>query len=129
MNHSIYLLLLLPILAFAQYPVSPNPITQFEEQRYCGTPIRNSDGTIKRSAAVLTAFRKQHPCPVTGLTYGACPGWALDHTVSLVCGGCDAVSNLSWMPNAIKSCAASTGIPCKDRWEQSVYCKPEKIVK
>ena len=48
--------------------------------------------------------------------------WQVDHVIPLVCGGCDAVVNMQWLPAAIKTCAASTGVPCKDRWEQKVYC-------
>lgn len=89
--------------------------------RYCGAVERYSDGSIKRSQAVLTAFQKIHPCPSTGLTTGACPGWALDHVVPLACGGCDAVFNLQWLPDAGKSC----GEPyCKDRYERKIYSAP-----
>lgn len=106
------LVALLPLVALAALP----PV---EEVRYCGAPERLADGSIKRRSDVLVAFRKAHPCPATGLTKGACPGWAIDHVVPLVCGGCDAVSNLQWLPNQIKSAA---GIYPKDRWEQRVYC-------
>lgn len=94
--------------------VSPDDL---RETRYGGAPERNADGTIHRSRAVLVAFQKIHPCPSTGKTSGACPGWALDHVVSLDCGGRDAVSNLQWLPLQLKTCA---GI-CKDRWERKVY--------
>ena len=89
------------------------------EVRYCGPPARDADGTIHRSSAVIYAFRQIHPCPATGLTTGACPGWSMDHEISLACGGCDSVSNLHWMPNVIKS---GPGIFPKDRWELKVYC-------
>jgi hypothetical protein len=49
-----------------------------------------------RSAAVLRAFQKTHPCPANGKTTGACPGWIKDHIVALCDGGADAVSNLQW---------------------------------
>ena len=75
---------------------------QFDETRYCGAPARNADGTIYRSHTVMSAYRKAHPCPATGLYKGACPGWALNHSVPLACGGCDAVSNLMWMRNDAK---------------------------
>ena len=95
---------------------------QLEETRYCGPPKRDATGSIIRRADVITAFNKRHPCPITGLTTGACSGWSRDHIIPLVCGGCDSVSNLQWLPNAIKSCSLKTGLPCKDRWEQQVYC-------
>ena len=91
---------------------------QVTETRYCGTPARNADGSIKRSTAVLNAFKRIHPCPSTGLTSGACPDWEINHTIPLACGGCDAVSNMDWMPKRIKTC---TDLWCRDRWERSVY--------
>lgn len=96
------------------------------DSRICGEPIRNADGTIKRSSTVLASFQKQHPCPSTGLPYGSCPGWAKDHVIPLACGGCDSVENLQWLKNTIKSCA---GTECKDRWERKINCQPIQIVK
>lgn len=91
------------------------------ETRYCvATPVRASDGRILRRTDVLLAYRKLYPCPSTGKTTGACPGWNIDHTIPLVCGGCDAVSNLTWLPVEIKRCGERY---CKDRWEQQVYCR------
>jgi hypothetical protein len=49
-----------------------------------------------RSATVKHEFQLTHPCPSTGLTSGACPGWVKDHIVPLVCGGPDAPSNMQW---------------------------------
>ena len=92
-------------------------INPLDEIRYCGPPKRDAKGTIIRRADVLAAFRKLHPCPSTGLTKGACPGWAMNHDRSLACGGCDAVWNLSWMPADIKSCA---GPHCVDRYERYI---------
>lgn len=92
-----------------------------DEERYCvASPARDSDGTISRSGSVLHAFRKAHPCPATGIPYGSCPGWNIDHVIPLACGGCDAVSNLQWLPVQIKRCSDDA---CKDRWERTVYCK------
>ena len=106
------LAVLVPSVVAAQVP-------PLQEVRYCGAPARLADGSIKRRADVLAAFKKAHPCPSTGLTVGACPGWAIDHVIPLVCGGCDGVGNLQWLPNGIKSAA---GVLPKDRWEQRVYC-------
>jgi hypothetical protein len=91
-----------------------DPIVDY---RYTGEVIRNPDGTIKRSNRVINAFKKQHPCPSTGLTSGACPGWAIDHVIPLVACGRDAVSNMQWLPLTIKACS---GTQCKDRWERKV---------
>lgn len=109
---ALVLLLLLPLAALAQ------PVDPFAEVRYCGEPKRSASGQIVRSKAVLRAFQRLYPCPSTGLTTGACPGWAINHTIPLACGGCDSVSNLDWMPDEIKSCAEPW---CRDRWERQVY--------
>lgn len=109
------------ILAFEALAIQPD---QLVETRYCGTPLRNADGTIKRSTTILKAFQKLHPCPSTGKTDGACPGWAINHTIPLACGGCDAVRNMDWMPDEIKSCA---GPWCRDRWERKVYDQTPSI--
>ena len=95
------------------------------ETRWCGEPKRNVRGEIIRRADVLAAFRRAHPCPSTGLSAGACPGWSIDHTVSLSVGGCDSVSNAAWLPNVIKS---GPGQFPKDRWERKVYADPPQIV-
>lgn len=50
-----------------------------------------------RSPAVRAEFRKVNPCPATGQTAGACPGWQIDHRQALICGGVDEVANLQWL--------------------------------
>lgn len=105
-------LLFLPNLAFSQ------PIDEFKDYRMCGEVVRNSNGTIARRRDVLAEYQRLYPCPSTGRTYGACPGWALDHTIPLSCGGCDSVSNLSWMPRRAKSCNQPY---CKDRYERDIF--------
>lgn len=95
------------------------------EVRVCGEPRRAADGSILRRADVLAAFQRSHPCPATGKPNGACPGWAKDHIIPLACGGCDAVWNLQWLPNGIKS--ASGALP-KDRWERKINCQPPQLV-
>ena len=79
--------------------------------------IRTPAGVIKRSTAVIAAFQKIHACPSTGAHIGACPGWAVDHVIPLACGGVDAVYNMQWLPDQVKSCAGW----CKDRWERKIY--------
>lgn len=98
-----------------------HPIGPHEEVRYCGAPARDANGKIVRSQAVLRAFQRVYPCPSTGLKTGACPGWAINHTIPLACGGCDSLANLDWMPDRIKSCAEPW---CRDRWERQVYDRP-----
>ena len=89
------------------------------DPRYCGDPARTADGRIKRSRAVLAEFKREHPCPATGATSGACRGWQIDHVIPLACGGCDSIGNLQWLPVATK---AASGVLPKDRWERDIYC-------
>ncbi len=51
-----------------------------------------------RERAPIRAFRKEHPCPATSKTTGACPGWVVDHRYPLCAGGADDPSNLQWEP-------------------------------
>lgn len=70
---------------------------------------RDSHGKIKRDPAQRRAFESKHPCPSTGKTSGACPGYVVDHVVPLKRGGKDAASNMQWQTQqASKE---------KDRWE------------
>ena len=96
------------------------------DTRICGEPERYSNGVIKRSSSLLRHYKQIHPCPSTGDTRGPCKGWALDHVIPLVCGGCDSIENLQWLPDSIKSAA---GVYPKDRWERKINCKPIEIVK
>lgn len=76
--------------------------TKYKDCRYQGYVIRNEDGSIPRDYKVVIEYKKIHPCPSTGLHYGACPGWSLNHNCPLACGCVDAVWNLSWMRNDVK---------------------------
>src|SRR5690242_20900943 len=62
-----------------------------------------------RSREVTREFQREHPCPSTGRTSGACPGYRKDHISPLARGGPDAVSNMQW-----QTVAAARA---KDRWE------------
>ena len=96
------------------------------DMRMCHDIQRDADGRISRSAAVVDAFQREHPCPSTGKASGPCKGWAVDHVIPLACGGCDSLENMQWLKNTIKSCK---GRECKDRWERKVYCSPQEIIK
>lgn len=89
------------------------------DTRCCVKVERDKHGEIKRSRSVVAAFRSLYACPSTGRREGACPGWSVDHVIPLACGARDSVSNLQWLPNAIKS---GSGTLPKDRWERRVYC-------
>jgi hypothetical protein len=62
-----------------------------------------------RSREVTREFQREHPCPSTGQTRGACPGYRKDHIKALACGGPDAVGNMQWQ--TISEAKA------KDHWE------------
>jgi hypothetical protein len=57
---------------------------------------RDKHGRIKRSAEAKDHFKKSHPCPSTGKSSGACPGYVIDHMVPLKRGGKDAPENMQW---------------------------------
>lgn len=52
---------------------------------------------IKRDRSQVRAFRTVNPCPATGLTRGACPGWHVDHIKALCSGGADRPENMQWI--------------------------------
>jgi len=54
-------------------------------------------GTTVRSAAEVAAFKRENPCPTTGLRRGACPGFQVDHVDPLCMGGRDAKANMHWL--------------------------------
>jgi len=70
---------------------------------------RDGHVRIARDSHAKEAFRRTHPCPATGKTYGACPGWVVDHVRALKHGGADDSSNMQWQTRAAAK--------AKDRWE------------
>lgn len=70
---------------------------------------RDKRGRIARSSAAKSAFKKEHPCPSTGISRGACPGHVIDHVVPLKRGGADRPGNMQWQTHAVAK--------EKDRWE------------
>lgn len=50
-----------------------------------------------------------NPCPSTGATSGACPGYVIDHVTPLKRGGADAPTNMQWQTTAEAK--------AKDKWE------------
>lgn len=99
----------------APEPLALNPLVDY---RATGQVHRNTNGTTQRSPQVLAAFRQTYPCPSTKQSAGACPGWAIDHVIPLACGGADAVYNLQWLPDQIKS---ARGKYSKDHFERRIY--------
>ena len=51
----------------------------------------------------------QNPCPATGRTSGACPGYVVDHIKPLKRGGADRPWNMQWQTKAESK--------AKDAWE------------
>ena len=39
----------------------------------------------------------KNPCPSTGATRGACPGYQADHRIAICAGGADRAGNLQWL--------------------------------
>lgn len=71
-----------------------------------------------RSRWVPHAFQRTHPCPSTGRTIGACPGWVRDHIIPLCAGGPDSVANMQWQTVAAGK--------LKDRAERKQCRKPSR---
>lgn len=67
-----------------------------------------------RSSREVAAFKRQSPCPSTGLRRGKCPGYIVDHVHPLCAGGRDHPGNMQW-----QTVAAARE---KDRWERRM-CK------
>ena len=70
---------------------------------------RDSHGHIKRSEVAKRDFERHHPCPSTGKTSGACPGYVIDHIRPLKRGGPDDPGNMQWQ--------TEDAAKAKDRWE------------
>ena len=70
---------------------------------------RDSHGKIARSAKAKGDFKHQHPCPSTGRSSGACPGYVIDHVIPLKRGGSDDPANMQWQTTAAAK--------AKDRYE------------
>lgn len=70
---------------------------------------RDAHGRLARSEAAKHAFEKAHPCPSTGKSSGACPGYVIDHITALKRGGADDASNMQWQTVAEAK--------AKDKWE------------
>jgi hypothetical protein len=70
---------------------------------------RDAHSHIARSEKAKDAFERAHPCPSTGKSYGACPGYVIDHVTPLKRGGADEPYNMQWQTEAAAK--------AKDKWE------------
>lgn len=77
--------------------------------------LQSPEILAQRNLAQRAAFVRTHPCPATGKSRGACPGWVVDHVIPLCAGGLDAPENMAWQRYSPDSLI-------KDRWEKA-YCK------
>ena len=66
----------------------------------CTTCVRTANGRIARNPAARRSFQAVHPCPATGKTSGACPGFVVDHIKPLKRGRADAPGNRQWQTTA-----------------------------
>ena len=76
---------------------------------YCASCQRDENGRIHRSSTARAEFKWEHPCPGTGSSVGACPGYVIDHIRPLACGGADTPENMQWQTVAEAK--------AKDAWE------------
>lgn len=56
-----------------------------------------AEARTERDRAQVRAFRAENPCPSTGRTRGACPGYHVDHVTPLCAGGADRPENMQWI--------------------------------
>lgn len=86
---------ILTLLLAGTCATTPTYAQQHHGDTY-SSATRDANGKIHRSPQAKEQFRKLHPCPSTGKTHGACPGYVVDHVVALKRGGADAPSNMQW---------------------------------
>lgn len=70
----------------------------------------DAEAKTKRSHKAIAQFKYQQPCPSTGGSKGACPGWTIDHVIALECGGADRPENMQWQ--------TKEDAKAKDKWER-----------
>ena len=99
-----------PSLPSAAHPSThASPLTSHPSTRAAVGVTRDSHGRIKRSESARLAFEHHHPCPSTGKTSGACPGYVIDHIRPLKRGGPDDPGKMQWQ--------TEDAAKAKDRWE------------
>ena len=66
----------------------------------------------KRNPKARAEFMRQQPCPATGKSKGACPGYVVDHLKPIACGGADAPGNMQWKTTAEAKAKDAAGVRC-----------------
>jgi hypothetical protein len=74
----------------------PSAFARGHSANYCYWCEHTPSGHIERSQVARIEFKKSHPCPSTGRSSGACPGYVIDHVKALKRGGADDPSNMQW---------------------------------
>jgi hypothetical protein len=78
-------------------PAVERAAVQCTEAVPCATPRTNATpGKVAPSAAAVQEFREKHPCPTSGHSWGACPGYVVNHIKPPCKGGLDVPANLQW---------------------------------
>src|SRR6266581_2147696 len=89
-----------PMLARSSSSHSASHAKSSTSTAKCASCARTSHGKIKRSTTAKCSFEKSNPCPSTGKTSGACPGYVVDHVRALKRGGEDSPTNMQWQTEA-----------------------------
>ena len=89
-----------PKTASAKNSSAAKPKSGKHNSDYAQGVQRDAKGKIARSPKAKADFKNQHPCPSTGKTSGACPGYVIDHVQALKHGGADKASNMQWQTTA-----------------------------
>lgn len=93
------ILLLLAMQTFAAKPSHSKSAARSSTKR-CQSCARDKSGRIQRSSTAKHEFQREHACPSTGKTSGACPGYVIDHKQALKHGGKDSSANMHWQTTA-----------------------------
>ncbi|MFZ6813576.1 HNH endonuclease [Undibacterium sp. Rencai35W] len=78
----------------------------------------SAEAKTQRSHKAIAEFKQQQPCPATGKSKGACPGYVIDHRIALCVGGIDDASNMRWMTT--ETAKAKDLWECKKNWEEKL---------
>ena len=85
--------LIAPLIALSllTFPAFADTSPAYDPNNIIKTPVKTH-----RSSSAKRAFRASNPCPATGKSKGACPGYVIDHITPLCAGGADEPGNTQW---------------------------------